>query len=218
MKIILGLLLVLGFASAQTNLETLFTQSELATLEQLVSLAQANDANVLEASLALEDTEMLGRLSESLTVNAGVGLTGDFYGQAAPKYSISIGLDLMTLVDGANPNLAESKVSTEKNNVRVRTVEAFVNYKVAVESAESAALAVESATAAFNATHARVEMGEATRTEQLQAQQGVSGAAISLLEANGQVIVALENLAAVVGSTPMDVVAILQGETTVATR
>jgi hypothetical protein len=89
-KVVLGLFLVLGLAIAQTNLETLFTQGELQTLEQLVSLAQAKDAKVLEASLALEDTEMLGRLSEALTVNAGVGLSGDFYGQAAPKYSITI--------------------------------------------------------------------------------------------------------------------------------
>ena len=217
-KVILGLFLVLGFAIAQTNLETLFTQSELATLEQLVSLAQANDAKVLEASIALEDTEMLGRLSEALTVNAGVGLSGDFYGQAAPEYSISIGLDVMTLVDDGDANLAQAKIESEKNNVRVRTVEAFVKYKVAVESAQSAALSVESATATFNAIHARVEMGEATRTDQLQAQQAVSGAAIGLLEANGQVIVALESLAAVVGSTPRDVVAILESGNAVATR
>ena len=217
-KIVLGLFLVLGFAIAQTNLETLFTQSELATLEQLILLAQANDAKVLEASIDLEDTEMLGRLSEALTVNAGVGLSGDFYGQAAPEYSISIGLDVMTLVDDGDANLAQAKIESEKNNVRVRTVEAFVNYKVAKESAESAALAVESATAAFNATHARVEMGEATRTEQLQAQQAVSNAAIGSLEANGQVIVTLESLAAVVGSTPRDVVAILESGNTVAAR
>jgi outer membrane protein TolC len=217
-KIVLGLFLVLGLAIAQTNLETLFTQSELQILEQLVSLAQSNDAKVLEASIALEDTEMLGRLSEALTVNAGVGLSGDFYGQAAPKYSVSVSLDLMQLVDGESANLAQAKVLGEKNNVRVRTVEAFVNYKVAKESAESAALGVESATAAFNATHAKVEMGEATRTEQLQAQQAVSGSAIGLLEANGQVIVALENLAAVVGAAPAEVAAILEGEVTLAAR
>jgi outer membrane protein TolC len=217
-KVVLGLFLVLGLAIAQTNLETLFTQSELQTLEQLVSLAQANDAKVLEASLALEGTEMLGRLSEALTVNAGVGLSGDFYGQAAPKYSITISLDVMTLVDGEDTNLAQSKIESEKNNVRVRTVEAFVNYKVAVESAQSAALSVESATATFNAIHARVEMGEATRTDQLQAQQAVSGAAIGLLEANGQVIVALENLAAVVGAAPAEIVAILEGSNTLAAK
>ena len=134
---------------------------------------------VLEASLALEDTQLLGRLQDGLTVNAGVGLTGDFYGQAEPSYSVS--LNLMTLIDGEDTNLAQSKVSSEKNSVRVRTVEAFVNYKVAVQRAESAALGVESATAAFNATQARVEMGEATLINQLQAQESVSGAAISLL-------------------------------------
>ena len=86
-------------------------------------------------------------------------------------------------------------------------------YKVALETAESAAHALESAEAAFRATQAKLEVGEATLTDQLRAQTAVSEAAITLLGANGQVIVGLEALAATVGQPPGEVLAVLGSAT-----
>ena len=209
---------LLSFCTAQTNLETLFTQGELGVLEQLVSVAQTNDAEVAQAALQLGigegETQFLGRLKEALTVNAGVALQGDMYGQASPDYSISVSLDVLSLIPDADPTQVNvTRLENARTQARLRTVQAFVAYKVALETAESAAHALESAEATFRATQARFEVGEATLTDQLRAQMVVSEAAIALLGANGQVIVGLEALAATVGQPPGEVLAVLGSAT-----
>lgn len=214
LKIGCFLVIQLIFSLAQTNLETLFTGDELSVLEGLVHTAQANDANIAKARLELGtvvgETQLTGRLREALTVNTGVSLEGDIYGQASPSYSVSVNLNVMNLIPDAEAAAANNAVLAEAlASVRVRTVQAFVTHKVAQERAESAALALESAEAAFRAVSAKQEVGEATLTDQLRAQSTVGDAAMALLEANGNVIVSLESLAATIGETPAAIIAAL---------
>ena len=74
-------------------------------------------------------------------------------------------------------------------------MQAYVTYKVATNSAEASARNVEAAEAAFQVSAARYNVGDAIFANQIQAQTTVADAAVNLLSANGQVIVALEQLA-----------------------
>lgn len=204
-----ALITLLSFSAAQTNLEALFTGAELAVLEQLFATAASHDVSVARANLALEqaagELELTGRLKDALTVNAGLSLDGDIYGQAAPKYSINISLDVLKLLpDSSASQVLEAELGAALADTRVRTVQAFIDYKIALENADSVALELESAGAIFKAVSARLEVGEATRSDQLRAQTAVSSSAIALLEANGRVIVTLESLAALVGISPAE--------------
>lgn len=218
MRVVLGLLLMAlpGVSAAQTNLEALFTGAELAVLEQLVTKAASHDVNVARAKLALEQTtgelELTGRLKDALTVNAGLSLDGDIYGQAMPNYSINISLDVLKLLpDNSTKKVLEAELEAALADTRVRTVQAFIDYKIALENADSVALELESAGAIFKAVGARLEVGEATRSDQLRAQTAVSSAAIALLEANGRVIVTLESLSAIVGISATDLIEQIRG-------
>ncbi|MCA9839293.1 MAG: TolC family protein [Trueperaceae bacterium] len=207
----LALMALFGFSAAQTNLKALFTGAELAVLEQLVTTAVLHDVNVVRAKLALEQTagelELTGRLKDALTVNAGLSLEGDIYGQAMPNYSINISLDVLKLLPDSSANkVLEAELEATLADTRVRTVQAFIDYKIALENADRVALELESAGALFKAVTARLEVGEATRSDQLRAQTVVSSAAVALLEANGRVIVTLESLAAIVGISPADLI------------
>ena len=119
---------LLSFCTAQTNLETLFTQGELGVLEQLVSVAHANDVEVAQAALQLGigegETQFMGRLKEALTVNAGVALQGDIYGQASPDYSISVSLDVLSLLPDADPTQVNvTRLENARAQARLRTVQ-----------------------------------------------------------------------------------------------
>lgn len=202
---------------AQTTLETVFNQKDLNILEQLVTLAQAHDPTVIEADFQLKqqsnNIELLGRLKDALSINASTNIQGDYYGQASPSYSIGISLDVLNLIPKTNTlNLKQATLEQAKAQARVQTIQAFLSYKIALETAESAAHALESSETAFRAVQARVEMGEATLSDQLRAQTTVSDAAIRLLNANANVINSFETLAATTGQTPEGLKVLLNRE------
>ena len=203
--VLLALWALVSLGSAQ-NLEIVFTAEDRAALESLVTLAQGNDPLVLERRQSLAQSEydlsIPGRLTEALSVNAGTGLTGDFYGQAAPSFSVSVSVDVMELVKREDTSLMSAQVSDALETARLKTVEAFVAYKVALESAEASARALEAAEASLKVVQVRVEAGAEVAAAQIGAQSAVADAAINLLRANGNVIVALERLASIVGATP----------------
>ena len=217
---ILGLYALLAFGSlvsAQGNsLQTFFDDSDLAVLERLVGLAEANDLTVLELESELASSQQSltteGRLAEALNVKAGGSLSTDLYQQAKPSFNISVSLNLMELV-GSNDRTAliEAQIAEAKDLARVKVVEAFVAYKISVQAAEGAARTVEASQAAFEVIKARVETGDAILSNQIRAQSDVADAAIALLTANGAVIVKLEKLASVVGLRPEETMAILGG-------
>jgi outer membrane protein TolC len=204
---------------AQT-LDAFFSPTDLAHLDELITAAQANNPEVLQATAqidALERTASLeGRLAESLNIQAGANLNSNLYDQASPSYSISVSIDIMGLVEageGTTRRLLDIQLETAQAQARVAAVEAFVTYKVATNNAEAAARNVEAAEAAFQVSAARYNVGDTILANQIQAQTAVADAAVNLLSANGQVIVALEQLASVTGLTPSEVANIVTTDT-----
>ena len=78
-------------------------------------------------------------------------------------------------------------------------LEAAVRLFVARAAAESAAQGLETAEAAFRVAEARLELGDVTATVVLEARLAVSQAAVGLLRANAEAVVALESLSVLVG-------------------
>ena len=203
-------------APAQTTLETVLDAADLAALEQLVAVAERNDPRVLEAELALvigqREISLEGRLREALSINMGTGLEVDPYGQARPSYSVSVRLDAMALIGPDDRSGAlERALVLSRAESRYKVVQAFVRYVIARQAAEAAALALESAEAAFRVASARLEVGEVTLSDQLRAKSAVSEAAVALLRANGEVVVSLEGLALTVGVSRDELLSLLQG-------
>ena len=203
-------------AHAQTNLSAYFSTEQVAVLEQLVTFSEASSPTVLEAQRALgvasSQQELGTRLVDSLSVRVGTGLSGDVYGQFEPTYSISAGVDIMKLVsvEDRTPVL-QAQLSAARAENRARVASAYVGYVVAQEAAEAAAHGVDSASAAFEVVKARVQVGEATLSDQLAAQSAVSSSALALLTANSNVIISLEQLAATVGRSPETTLAVVNG-------
>lgn len=225
------LLALVTIASAQTTapaaaappatepftLETLFSQRDLKALEQLVTTAQANSPAVTEAEGALSlntaETELLGRLGRSLEVGVGADLAMDYYSQASPTYNISLSLDVVELLSADDKQTVLSgRVIEARALTRLAVVEAFTRLVVARNNAESAAQALETSEAQFRAVGSLLKVGEATFNDQLAARSSVSNAAVALLTANAEVIVALEALAVVVGIDAKEVAAVLVQE------
>lgn len=196
--------LVFAQEGAPRSINPFFSTAELTTLENLVELSLDNTPNVLSAEVELDraqrDVDALGRVANNLNVNAGVGFEGDFYGQATPNYSISVGLDVIGLIDVDDQRaILDRQLAQARANTRVQVTQSFVSYKNAVQAAERAAFALETSERLFRVTEARVAVGDATATDLVQAQQSVGNAALALAQANGSTIVTLEQLAANVG-------------------
>ena len=201
---------LLTLSSAQTNLDTFFSNKELAVLEQLVITAELHDLAVQRAFSDLKgnqaELETFNRVTNALTISGGADLEGDIYGQSNLGYNISISLDIIKLVDVENDtDILDVAVHSARRDCRTRVVNAFVDYKVAAENTEAATLTLESAEAALKSSNSLYTAGRATQSDVLNAQERVSQAAIKLLEANGQVVVTLEELAAEVGITPTEI-------------
>ena len=198
-------LLTLSFA--QTNLDTFFSNKELAVLEQLVITAELHDLAVQRALSELRgnqaELETFNRVTNALTISGGADLEGDIYGQSNLGYNISISLDIIKLIDVEdNTNVLDVAVDSARRDCRTRVVNAFVTYKVATQNAEVATLNLETAEVGLKVSTSLYEAGRATQSDLLNSQERVGQAAIKLLEANGQVVVTLEELAAAVGITP----------------
>ena len=210
--VILFFVLALGIAQ---DLPSFFSTEDIALLEKLVLLAQQHDLasmseeaklDALSSSFSLE-----GRLSKALSISGSASLSGDVYGQAVPSYSVSVGLDVMKLLNSeGNLLLGQQSLLEARLKSRLRVVEAFVGYKVAVLSAETSARALEAAEARFRVSSERVRAGESILSEQIAAQSELAKAGLELYRANGQVIIGLESLAGVVGVSLGDLVVLLE--------
>lgn len=203
----------LSTALAQT-LPSFFTERDLATLEQLVVIAQEHDLHLMEiqAELGIREQTLSfeGRLAQALSITAGSALTGDMYGQANLSYSASITLDVMKLLEAENTTtIIQQRINNAKFNTRLNVIEAFVNYKVALINAQTSARAVEASQANYEVTVSRVKAGESILSSQIRAQSDLANAGLNLYQANGTVIVALERLAANIGISPQETAEIL---------
>jgi len=213
---IFSFLVCISITTAQT-LPSFFSDTDLATLEQLIVIAEANDLQILEyqAELGTNETSFgfTGRLGEALSVTAGTSVRGSYYGQAELSYNLSISLNVMDLLSvSEGSSVIEQRIVNAKLNTRVRVVEAFVAYKISLINAETRARAVEASQARYEVAVTRVQAGESILSSQINAQSDLASAGLSLYSANGEVIVSLERLAAVVGLTAFETVSILRGE------
>ena len=202
----------LTFSNAQTDLDIFFDPPEIDTLERLIKEAENHDLAVQQALINLNREEAsldtFSRLTDAVTITGGADVEGDFYGQVSPKYNISISLDFIKLIEiDDNRSILHVALDTAKRDCRTRVVDAFIAYKVAVESAEAASLALEGAETNLEIVEARAKIGEANESELVSAKEAVEDAAVVVLQANGQIISALEHLAAAVGITPARVLA-----------
>ena len=135
------------------------------------------------------------------------------YGQIEPRYSVSAGVDVMKLVQVEDKTgILKAQVEAARAENRAKVAAAYVGYVVAQEAAEAASHTLESIDVSFSVVKARVEVGEATLSDQLTAQNAVSSSALALLQANSQVIVSLEQLAAAVGRSPKETLAVMDGK------
>ena len=209
------LLLVASFSFAQnnqsnqTNLDTFFSEEELVVLEQLVVTAEVHDLAVQRALNELRvnqaELETFNRVTNALTISGGADVEGDIYGQSSLGYDISISLDIIKLIDvDDNTNVLNVAVDSARRDCRTRVVNAFVTYKVATQNAEVATLDLEAAEVGLDVSTSLYKAGKATQSDLLNSQERMGQAAVKLLEANGQVVVSLEELAAVVGITPTE--------------
>lgn len=190
-----------GNAASQTMITTTLGRHDLARLDRLVVMAQALDATVA-GILATRHAEavVLERLRGALSVTVSGSVAGDVYGQAHADYRLGVGLDLLELIpDPQQEAQAAARLDTELRRVRLATVEAFIRYRVAEAAAAAAALALDSAQANLGVAQARHRVGEVILAEVLAARSSVGDAAVALLSANGEVVMALEALAAAVG-------------------
>lgn len=202
--------------SSNPVLETVFSQHDLAALERLVATAQANSPEVGAAAHAFTlnaaDTELPGRLGRALEVGVGADVAMSPYAQASPSYRISVSLDVVELLLAEDRRaVLGQREAQARAQVRLAVVEAFTRYVVAHSGAESAAQALETSEAQFRVVGSRLEVGEATVNDQLAARAAVSSAAVTLLTANAELIVALEALAAVVGLGAAQVAEVMAG-------
>ncbi|MDQ3457997.1 MAG: TolC family protein [Deinococcota bacterium] len=200
----------------QTELETFFSPAELEALERLVAVAQERSPTILQAAATLRvgeaQLEIGGRLADALSLNVGAGVSGDFYGQLSPSYSISAGVDVVALaVHNDQTTILRAGLAAARASARAETAGAFVRYVVSRQSVQAAALAVDSSDAAFRVVQARLEIGESTISDQLAAQSAVSSSAVALLRANGELVIALEQLAATVGLSPQETLEVIRG-------
>lgn len=193
-----------GFEVEQPTMEVTVTGAERQALDRLVARAMQVSPAILEATTVLDQARwsvsLEGRLSNALIISGGAGVANDAYGQAVPSYSIRVSLDAIKLVAPAPATGAlEARLSQARAQTRLAVTEAFTRYLVAVAGAESAAQGLESAESAFRVTTVRYRAGDVIAADVIDARSKVSEAAVSLLRANAEVVVALEGLAAVTG-------------------
>ena len=141
---------LITLVSAQTNLDTFFSNEELIVLEQLVITAELHDLAVQRALSDLKgnqaELETFNRVTNALTISGGADLEGDIYGQSNLGYNISISLDIIKLIDVEDDtNVLDVAVDSARRDCRTRVVNAFVTYKVATQNAEVATLNLETA-------------------------------------------------------------------------
>jgi len=207
--VVLGAVVGVGgfsWSSAQVSLDVTVTAAQRAGIEELARRAWGVSAAVLETEAAVARSTWAlspeGRLAEALDITSSAGISGDVYGQAAPRVAISVSLDVVALAgepDTGGVRALEARVAEARARVRLDVIEAAVRTVIARAAAESAAQGLETAEAAFRVAEARLELGDVTATAVLEARLAVSQAAVGLLRANAEAVLALEGLAALVG-------------------
>lgn len=185
-------------------MEVTITSAERHALDRLVARAMQVSPAVLEAAATLDkarwSVSLEGRLSDALVISGGGGVASDAYGQAVPSYSIRVSLDAIKLVAPPLATAAlESRLREARAQTRLAVTETFTRYLVAVAGAEGAAQGLESAESAFRVATVRYGVGDVIAGDVIDARAKVADAAVALLRANAEVVVALEGLAAVTG-------------------
>lgn len=206
----------LSWGAAQVSIGVVVTDEQWGRIEELARRAWSVSAAVLEAeAAAARSTWALtpeGRLAEALDITSSAGISGDVYGQAAPRVAISVSLDVVALAgepDSGEMQALEARVAEARARVRLDVIEAAVQTLIARAAAESAVQGLETAEAAFRVAEARLELGDVTATAVLEARLAVSQAAVGLLRANAEAVLALEGLAALVGVSAAEAGALL---------
>ena len=193
------------------------TGAQRQALDGLVARAMQVSPAVLDAAAALEkarwSVSLEGRLSDALVISGGAGVASDAYGQAVPSYSIRVSLDAIKLVAPAQATAAlEARLREARAQTRLAVTEAFTRYLVAAASAEGAAQGLESAESAFRVATVRYRAGDVIAGDVIGARAKVADAAVALLRANAEVVVALEGLAAVTGVPAEELRGMVAGE------
>ncbi|MCC6311511.1 MAG: TolC family protein [Trueperaceae bacterium] len=204
------------WAGGQTRLGVTVTERHQAAIDELSRRGWAASSSVIEAELALARStwalSLEGRLAQALSVTGSASLSGDPYGQATPSAAIHVSLNFMALAgepDTGERQALAARLAEAKARVRLDVVQATTRLLVARAAAESAAQALETAEAAFRVAEARLALDDVTPGAVLDARLAVSQAAVALLRANAEAVVALEGLAITTGTTADEVATLL---------
>ncbi len=208
-----ALTLVLALAPLPAQAQTpaggapnVLTTQQVTVFNNLVAQAKENDPAYLKARAQ----ELAGRTDAgvfgAVTGNAAVTLsTSGGFDQVAPGARLSVGVDLNKLFAAATGgNAAQvqaltASTSAAARDLRVRVLRAYTCYLYAIRAAGVAADALELGRAAVGQARARAAAGAATGVDVLRARQQENQADASLYQANLNLAVAKQELAAVVG-------------------
>lgn len=215
--IALGHLCIVSLALAQAN-QTSFSSADIATYERLVSVAVERDSAVLQARVELQQAQLneslAGLLSQAVSIDMAVGTSTTTFEQAKPNYSASLSLDVTKLLTPrvSTVEAKQAALDAQVRQLRVRVMQAFTNYKVALVAAQNAASVVESRLKQLEISKLQVKAGALAPGELLRAQDAVNDAQVALYKANGDLLVTKLQLAQVVGVELEDLNALLKGE------
>ena len=219
----LGLVIfVATYTQAQTPLPVSFNEHDVVICEHLVALATQNDPEVLNAELALQQSELnesvAGLLSESVTLSVGTGLNSPTFEQVNPTFNVAVGVDLMALLQPRVSRVEADRLSVEaqKKTTRVNVLRAYMGYRVALAAAQSAGTSLENRVRQLEVTQVQVQAGAVAPTDVLSAQDALFAAQLGLYEANANLMVTKTELAQVVGITPEELEAVLTSDALVA--
>lgn len=140
---------IISLVVAQVN-QASFSSVDIATYERLVAIAVERDSAVLQARVELQQAQLneslAGLLSQAVSIDMAVGTSTTTFEQAKPNYSASLNLDVTKLL-APRVSTVEAKqaaLDAQVRQLRVRVMQAFTNYKVALVAAQNAASVVES--------------------------------------------------------------------------
>ena len=203
---IIVLLVVLASKVFAQGAPNILTAQQVAVFDQLVSSAKKADPSYLGTL----QKEQLGRLTASplaaISATGSVGLsTSSGFDQVTPGARLAVSVDLKQLYTGlTGQNAAQLSVLTASTSqagrdLRVKVLQAYTGYLYAIRSAGIAADGLELANAETLQQRARAAAGAATGVDVMKAAQGQNSADAGLYQANLNLAVSKQQLAAVVG-------------------
>jgi hypothetical protein len=222
-RLLLGLLLVSNTSTLLAQpipvnrcqpktLQTEITHQDLAMIEQLVTIAQRHSAEILDAKTALGFSAFQDTVSLELEPSFSLGTSDEDYAEsyAEGSFSSTVTIDPIRLVSVFQQMPAlQARLKQTKNQKRVEVVKSYVAYIQArqttqIMSDRMQAIIGEPCVEGFKPNPTSAKPIQSLITKEY------TDMAVEMLNASAQDRIALEELAACVGLSPRETIAILE--------